>query len=70
MFPPFDPTLEETQVAVQAIKLANFQKYSYIFFERDSKRIIYTLQNINLSPPLFLASYLLNVKVVLSSLIC
>ena len=58
------------QAALQAIKLAVLHKYSYVLFEGDSKGVIDTLQNIHSSPPWFIVSYLLDVKVVLSSLIC
>ena len=58
------------QVAFQAIKLAVYNKYSYVLFESDSKGVIEALQNINSSPPWFLASFLSDVIVVLSSLLC
>ena len=66
----FPPTLRETQDAFQAIKIVVYHKYSYVLFKGDSKGVIETLQNINSSPPWFLASFLPNVKVALSSLFC
>lgn len=49
---------------------AFFHKYSYVLFEGDSKRVIEDLQNINVSLPWFLVSYLPDFKVALSSLFC
>ena len=71
LFPPSHPTLEEMQAALQAIKLAVFYKYSYVIFEGDFKGAIDTWQYIHSwRTPWFIVSYLLDVKVVLSSFIC
>ena len=70
MFPSSHPTLKEMQAALQAIKLAVFYKYSYVLFEGDFKGAIDTWQYVHLSPPWFIVSYLLDVKVLLSSFIC
>ena len=58
------------QAALQAIKLAVFYKYSYVLFEGDFKGATDTWQYVHLSPPWFIVSYLLDVKVLLSSFIC
>lgn len=62
LFLPSNLTLGVTQVAFKTLKLVVFYKYSYVLFEGDCKGVIDALQNIHLSPPLFLAFYFPDVK--------
>lgn len=55
---PIDLTLGETLTTFQVMNLAIYHKYSYVLCEGDFDGVIEALQNINLSPPWFFASFL------------
>ena len=48
---PSDPTLGESQAALQAIKLAVFHNNSYDLFKGNSKGLIEALQYVHSTPP-------------------